>query len=466
MRDFRSTMIMFLVVFFAVTYNTQFALGGLTPEEVAQLGKNLTEFGAEKAGNAEGTIPPYTGGLTQVPPGYVPNSGFRPDPFASEKPLFSIDAKNMAQYADKLTVGTKHLMEKFPTFRIDVYPSHRTCRYPDYVLKNSVLNATRASTANEGLACREAKLGVPFPIPKTGYEVMWNNNLRYNGLGRQSKFYTDLVDNTGRMYSVSQINFWEFWPYYDQNPPSNSKYKDVYWLDRWIFLAPPRKAGEGGRADDPLNIGETNRSAWLYLPGQRRVKLAPQVAFDTPSSDGNGNFTYDETWLFNGSMERYDMKLIGKKEMYVPYNAYKAVYVTKPVKDKYYMPHHVNPDVLRWELHRVWIVEGTLKPGKRHCYKTRRFYIDEDSWSCSSMDVYDAADKLFHIDYTFFVYNYETDPTKGFPCNLTFNVYNLNNGCYLAVYPFSEELGGFCKADETHPEVWWSAEGLAMQNIR
>ncbi len=60
-----------------------------------------------------------------------------------------------------------------------------------------------------------------------------------------------------------------------------------------------------------------------YLPGQRRVKAAPDVAYDTPNPGTAGATTYDDAFMFNGAMDRYDFKLIGKKEMYVPYNAYK-----------------------------------------------------------------------------------------------------------------------------------------------
>ena len=437
---------------------TGICFGGVSPEEASQLGKTLTPFGAEKAGNKEGTIPEYTGGLTKAPADFVPGSGFRTDPFKSEKPLFSIDATNMEQYGDKLTDGTKYLMKQFPTYRIDVYPTHRTTAYPEFVLENSVKNATRASTEAGGLNVTGAKAGVPFPIPKTGYEVLWNHLMHYQGVTRHSKFYTDLVDATGRMYGVSSIEHWEYWPYYDLNVDSDHPFNENYFMHRWLFLTPARKAGEGGRANDKFTSNGMKKDAWLYLPGQRRVKRAPQVGFDTPSSDGNGNFTYDETWLFNGSMQRYDVKLIGKKEMYVPYNCYRAQYVED--KSNYYQTRHVNPDVVRYELHRVWVIEADLKPDARHIYKKRRMYIDEDSWTILAQELYDAGDKMFKIGYMMFTQSYDITAPNG----LTFQIYNLNNGVYLAVYPTSHD--GYMKEDEIHPPTWWSPEKLAGSGIR
>src|SRR5437016_1340874 len=151
-----------------------FSHAAVSAEEAKQLGTTLTPFGAEKAGNKEGTIPEYTGGLTTPPPGFVkgPGAKTRPDPFPEDKPLFSIDAKNMDKYADKLTEGAKAMMKKYPNFRIDVYPSRRTVAYPQSVLDNTLKNATRCKTVEDGLAITpECAGGIAFPIPKTGYEA-------------------------------------------------------------------------------------------------------------------------------------------------------------------------------------------------------------------------------------------------------------------------------------------------------
>ena len=123
------------------------------------------------------------------------------------------------------------------------------------------------------------------------------------------------------------------------------------------------------------------------------MKLAPDIAYDTPSPVTSGMTTYDDSFMYNGKMDRYDFKLVGKKEIVVPYNDYKLVYNTKI--DDVLKPKFVNPDAVRWELHRVWVVEATLKPDSRHIYAKRRFYIDEDTWIAVATDAYDARGNYF-----------------------------------------------------------------------
>jgi hypothetical protein len=196
-----------------------------------------------------------------------------------------------------------------------------------------------------------------------------------------------------------------------------------------------------------------------YLPGQRRVKLAPEIAFDTPSQDGSGNFTYDETWVYNGSMERYNWKIVGKKEVYIPYNCYKALFETK--NSELYKPKFMNPDVVRWELHRVWVVEATLKPGKRHVYPKRVIYVDEDSWAPVAAEMYDSNGIFYKVDYLLLVHNYELMA----PLSISFVVYNLINGCYVAAYMPSPPYG-YVKDGSTRPTTWWAPNQLAGSGLR
>jgi hypothetical protein len=204
-----------------------FTFGAVTPEEAAKLGTTLTGVGAEMAGNKDGSIPAYTGGLTKPPANYQPGSGSRPDPFASEKPLFSVNAQNMNQYADKLTEGTMALMKKYPTFRIDVYKTHRTVAYPDYVIKNTAINAVKAVTYNGGLSVKDAHGGIPFPIPKNGYEAMWNHLLRYIGRAFDTVYSGYLVDRNGKAICTQNIYSWEEFPYYDED--ANREDSAFFW---------------------------------------------------------------------------------------------------------------------------------------------------------------------------------------------------------------------------------------------
>jgi len=164
----------------------------VSPEEAALLGIEgtpLTPVGAERAGNAEGTIPAWTGGITEPPAGYV-KGGWYVDPFATDEILFTITASNYEQYADKLTVGTQALFKRYPeTFLMNVYPTHRSASYPDWYYEGSIANASTTEwcgnpepTLAERCIKRESRVrGIPWPIPKTGGEVMWNHTYTYFG---------------------------------------------------------------------------------------------------------------------------------------------------------------------------------------------------------------------------------------------------------------------------------------------
>src|SRR6185503_18298037 len=149
----------------ALLASTVSAQAAVSAHEAAKLKSTLTPVGAEKAGNKASTIPAWDGGLAKAPPGYK-NGDVRPDPYADEKPVLSINAKNMVQYADKLTDGVQALMKKYPDFRIDVYPTHRTAAAPQSVYDNTFRNATQAKTVDGGHGVEGAWGGIPFPIPK------------------------------------------------------------------------------------------------------------------------------------------------------------------------------------------------------------------------------------------------------------------------------------------------------------
>lgn len=430
------------------------ALGAVSAEEAKKLGTTLTAVGAEKAGNADGSIPAYTGGLTTPPANFKKGSGVRPDPFASEKPLFSITAANMDKYADKLTEGNKVLLKKFPTYRIDVYKTHRTVAFPEYVLDNTAHNAVTTKTTNNGLQVIGTKGGYPFPIPKDGYEAMWNHLLRYNGEALKEKYSSWNIDSSGRKSLSTTGLISEEWPYYDKKKPDS----DIFFSIKVEYTAPARRNGEAVLLKDPLNIVEKGRKAWQYLPGQRRVKMAPELAFDAPNPSAAGANTYDDTFQFNGSMERYNFKLVGKKEMLVPYNAYNMLYQTK--SDILCGPKHLNPDHVRWELHRVWVVEATLKPGKRHIYSKRIFFLDEDSWAAVASDQYDARGQLFRSKFTPLTYSYDV---KAILSDAIFSYDLIANNYNIVVFLGD---GGYVKYSAPFPEKDMTPDALAGSGIR
>ena len=288
------------------------AHAAITADEAKALGTTLTAIGAEKAGSADGIIPAYTGGLTTPPAGFKAGDGIRPNPFAGEKPRLQIDAKNMAANAAQLTEGTKALLQKYPSFRVDVYPTHRTVAFPKFVIDNTAKDALTAKTTNDGRSMEGAHAGFPFPIPKNGYEAMWNHLLRFNGVAYASKYRNLSVDANGHVALSTEGDSVQEYPYWDNSKASS----DIYWRIKLTYTGPARRAGEALMVYDPLDFGTKERKAWTYLPGQRRVKVAPDLAFDTPNPGTSGGNTFDDTFLFNGSMDRFDFKLVGKKEMH------------------------------------------------------------------------------------------------------------------------------------------------------
>ena len=381
------------------------ASAAVSPEDAKALGATLTVVGAEMAGNKDGTIPPYTGGLTTPPANFDKSSGRRPDPFPDEKPILTISGKNMESYADKLNEGTKALLKRFPDYRLDVYPTHRTAAFPKYMVDNTLKNATRAQTAEGGLVLTNAYGGIAFPIPTNGFEAMWNHLTRFEGYNYHTKFDAWNTDAAGHAVLASSGEVWVQYPYYNPSKSLETNDNNLFFQIRLQYFAPARRAGEAQLVWDSLNPVEKNRKAWQYLPGQRRVKLAPDISYDTPNPASAGANTYDDTFVFNGAMDRFDFKLIGKKEMYIPYNEYRLADAQKP--EQVLGANFLNPDICRWELHRVWVVEGTLKPGTRHIYGRRVFYLDEDTWVAVASDQYDAKGELFRSSYAHPIMAYE-----------------------------------------------------------
>jgi len=434
------------------------AWAAVSAEEAKQLGTTLTTVGAEKAGNKDGTIPEYTGGIK--PPAEFKGGGLRVDPYASEKPRLVISGKDMAGQADKLTEGTKELLKRYPTMRVDVYPTHRTVALPQRIQDNTVKNSTGAKSIDGGLATENVMPGFPFPIPKTGNEAMWNHLLRYNGLGYDNAKYDNYnVDSAGVATLATSGEVSWAWPIYDPKKTGPIGATDPYWLVKIGYVGPPRRAGEALLWYDSVNPMKQGRRAWQYLPGQRRVKLAPDLAYDTPNPGSAGASTYDDVSVFNGAMDRFNWKLVGKKEMYIPYGSYRLTYHKNPADVT--KPNHLNPDFVRWELHRVWVVEATLKEGARHIYNKRVFYLDEDSWLAVASDQYDARGQLYRSSFAYPSYSYDAQAQFGD----TTVIYDLSSGLYAVTGLFGA-YNGLKYMTELPKESFWSAEALAGAGVR
>ncbi|RJG08981.1 DUF1329 domain-containing protein [Pseudomonas cavernicola] len=433
------------------------AQAAVSADEAAKLGSSLTGVGAEMAANADGSIPAYTGGLTTAPAGFKAGDSMRPDPYAGEKPLLVIDGKNVAQYKNQLTATTVELATRFPSFRVDVYPTHRSVALPQAVLDNTLKNATNAQPLEGGLAVDNVLPGIPFPIPQSGAEAMWNFLLRYQGVNIASKYESWNVDSAGvPALAVAGQSFINYAIYEDMSKPISGK--DTYYQIKLYYTGPARRAGEAIMLRDAANPLEQPRRAWQYLPGQRRVKLAPNLAYDTPNPGTAGAGTYDDVFVFNGALDRFDWKLVGKQEMIVPYNTYALTY--QPDAKALTTPNHLAPEFVRWEKHRVWVVEGTLKEGARHIYAKRRFYLDEDSWMALASDQYDARGQLYRGSFAFLSQSYDKQTPDASP----FMIYDLVGGSYN-INGMVGPHGGI-KYGESLSKAQWSPESLAGAGIR
>jgi hypothetical protein len=370
------------------------ASAGLSPEEIAKLGTTLTPLGGEKAGNADGTIPAWEGGLSKPPAAWKPGTHYI-DPYADDKILFTITADNVDQYADKLTVGQRALFATYPdTYLMNVYPTRRSAAVPQRIYDATKHIAATAELVGGGNGVTGAVNGIPFPIPSVGVMCVWNHLLRYRA-DSAARDIGQAAPTRGGDYTMVEFHD-EFYMLYSMPDMSEEKLNNRILFFKQEVMAPARLAGGILLVQETLDQVKEYRNAWLYNPGQRRVRRAPNVAYDNPGTAADSMRTSDQFDMFNGAPDKYNWQLVGKKEIYIPYNSYKLQ--DPSVKNKDILtPLHINQKYPRYELHRVWVVDGTLKEGERHIYKRRTFYFDEDSWQIVAADVYDKRDQLWRV---------------------------------------------------------------------
>lgn len=404
------------------------AYAKVAPADAAKLGKSLTFVGAEKAGNKAGTIPAYTGGLA---------TDATSDPYknalSAEKPLFVIEKSNLDKYKANLTTGQLALFAKFDTYKMPIYKTHRTASYPKRIEDKAVANAATAELIQGGNGLINFDETVPFAIPQNGVEAIWNHVTRYRGGASEQNYALIPVQNGGNYTAeIVRSNFVP--PQYLKGGADAKADNNILFYYTSATRAPARLTGNVLLVHETIDQVKEPRKAWQYNAGQRRVRRAPQVAYDAPNTEGMR--TSDQVDMYNGSPDRYNWKLIGKKEIYIPYNSYKIADKTAKY-DKIVGENHLNQDFARYELHRVWHVEATLKDGSRHIYSKREMYLDEDSWQIAVADHYDARGNLWRV-------------AEGHALQLT-NVdaawyiantnYDLSSGRYMAQL-FNEENNG------------------------
>lgn len=384
------------------------AQAGVNAQDAAALGQALTPVGAEAAGNVDGSVPAWEGSRRYRPEQlrltYAEIKALREkNPKAVEnqiapvgaalQPQFTITKANVAQYADKLSAGHRTLFERYPNYRMPVYPSIRAAFLPadvESATRENAVKATLQGTDKLG----GARLGVPFPMPRTGAEVIWNHKLKFRGAAVR-RFNNEVIVAQDGSYNLARIIEDVKMKYANPRAPSAIE-EGLILLYLQEVLSPKRIAGQMLLVHETTDQTEGGRDAWIFNPGLGRTRRAPNVGYDNPKASADGLMFNDQTDMFNGALDRYTWKLLGKREMYIAYNSTRMI-APDATYEKLIRKGHLNPDFARYELHRVWVVEASLKGGVRHSFRRRMFYVDEDSWSIAMVDCYDDRDQLWRF---------------------------------------------------------------------
>ncbi|KAB0622716.1 DUF1329 domain-containing protein [Castellaniella defragrans] len=412
----------------------------MSPDELARLGKDLTPNGAIMAGNADGTIPAWTGGLTQPPSGWDPKMGYI-DPFKDEKPLFTITAANVDSYGDKVSPGMAALLKKFPNQAMPVYKTHRTFANPPEIYAATKEKAAKAKIVGLGIENYDVP-GTPFPVPKTGVEAIYNQTTKYFGGYKACRDWLP-VRASGDYYRVG------FCEHMVQGQNVVPHEENLAFMIYAGYDAPSTLLGTIYLVRDSVDYTKpgAGRQAWIYNAGQRRVRRAPDLAYDNVDDGTEGMRTTDDYWGFQGAIDRYDWNLVGKKEMYIPYNAYRQMDPSLKYADMI-DKGGLKPELTRWELHRVWVLEATLKPGMSHVLSKRVFYLDEDSHIIALADGYDGRGNLWRV-YTYpLVQAYDA----GVMFQTNFVTADLSNGNYMVTAVTNQR---------PQPAYQWNVKGEA-----
>ncbi|WP_394243104.1 DUF1329 domain-containing protein [Halopseudomonas laoshanensis] len=409
------------VLAFAAALSVTQAHGKVDSTQAAQLGNELTPLGAERAGNAEGTIPAWTGGASA--PAHYRSGMHHPDPYADDAVLYQISHEHTEQNASLLPEGLRDLLERHPEYYLRVFPTRRSAAAPERVYEATRQNALNAELVENGNGITGAAAGIPFPIPQNGTEVIWNHILHYRG--DQNHFINNqavvLNGNANLIKRDRQIYY-----VYGREGMTPDKLDNTLLHYKYTVTAPARLAGTSLVVEDPLDQIFTTRKAWRYSPDNRRVRRLPSLAYDSLQPDTSGLATADVVDSYNGAPDRYEWTLAGKREMLVPYNSY-AIHQKGIPYDQIVQAKSLNPELLRYELHRVWVVDANLRYGYTHPYVVRRFYIDEDSWQILAVDLRDKNGELIGLQESHPI-NYYDVPMFGSTLE---TLYHLKTGNYF-----------------------------------
>jgi len=410
---------------------TTSVLAKVSPEVAARLGKDLTPIGAEKSGNADNSIPDWTGGLKTIPPGYLPGQPYI-DPYSDDMVIHTIDQNNMSQYKHHLSDGQQAMFNKYSSFTMPIYQTHRSAGYSEKLINVINDNALNAELLPSGNGLKNSSGNYPFPIPQSALEVLWNHIRRFRG-GALDRTYIQASPTENGQFTP--ITFYEeFSDRSELQDYSKNNDDNVMLYFKQAIKSPARLAGNVLLVHETIDQVQEPRRSWIYNAGQRRVRRAPQISYDSPGTASDGLVTSDNFDMYNGAPDLYDWQLIGKQELYVPYNSYKLDDKSLTYKD-IITASHINNQYARYELHRVFKVMATLKQGKRNIYSKRTFYIDEDTWAILTAEFYDGHGDIWRVAEAHNKYFYDI----GVNLTTVDVFYDLVSGRYIASGLANEE---------------------------
>jgi hypothetical protein len=435
------------------------------PKEVADRlkGSELTPMGAIRAGNETGTIPAWTGEILGAPDwvDYKPGD-YYPNPYPDEEPLFVITAENYKNYAQNLSDGQIALFEKYPeTFKMPIYPTKRDTRYTDTTYEHVYRNALEAELVPGGNGVLHVFGGPAFPFPKNGQELIWNHPYSPAPPATIGEVAAVSVFESGSRAIQKRMQHFYFAIFSPEI--KREEFDGVAAYAMILSTAPAREKGKVTLVHEYSNLTETPRNAWQYLPGTRRVRRAPTIAYDFPDGPG-GLRTVDDAIMYNGATDRYTFKMEGKRELYIPYNNYDMDSPKLDYSEEggFLTKYHVNPKYMRYELHRTWVVLAELKPGKRHIYAKRRLYMDEDTWAGLMSDNYDAQGNLWRTNMRTYLNRYDMPGLNG-----RIEIYHdLQKSAYLANDLINEEGGPPRMNPDLWPENFFTPGNMRKLGIR
>ena len=413
-----------LVLTIALFLTANNSYSKVSQKEVVKLTGSLTPVGATRAGNAEGTIPDWNGGIRFPPPDYVPGGNYI-DPFSSDLVEKTITPADLdTNISEKLSEGHKELFKLYGNYKMPIYPTRRSASYSPLIYEAIKTNAYTAELLPRSAGVKNGQISSPFPIPKSAEEILWNHMLRYRGKRISFRNASAAVTQSGKFTPI--VTDRKFFVIYAQPELDSRKLENKFFFLKFRTISPPRNAGNISLIHESIDQVASPRKAWQYFAGQRRLRRSPNLAYDSYTSESNGLRTVDQFDMFNGAPDQYEWKIVGKREIYVPYNAYKlddqAISVNDIIKE-----NHINQDLTRYELHRTWVIEGKLRVGIQHIYSRRVLYVDEDSWQVLLTEEYDKKGKLWRFQEGHAINFYD----QPFVSTALETVYDLQSGRYF-----------------------------------